>query len=256
MKKVLVQKIDELTDLQLSYLQKELFLEVTDTAPINESPYFIFDDQLRLFVDNLDHIKPLTLDFLSEKFKSIIKTGIKNKNPLFKALGISSKKSVFVLDAMAGLGKDGILMAAGGAKVLSWEVSEWVYPLLLDARRRLIEGKTSILKRNDLWELKQGDSFEFYKKNSDQIKKFDVVYLDPMYPQKKKTALSQSGMQFLQQVGYNCPSRALEYAQWVRSRNVKLVVKRPRQAEPIIEPTSRFVESKMVRYDIYDPKIL
>jgi 16S rRNA (guanine1516-N2)-methyltransferase len=79
-----------------------------------------------------------------------------------------------------------------------------------------------------------------------------VVYLDPMYPYREKSAKVKKEMQLLQRLLGGDPDSAelLEAARKV-ARN-RVVVKRPAKAEPLggLKP-SLAIHSPNTRYDIY-----
>jgi 16S rRNA (guanine1516-N2)-methyltransferase len=80
----------------------------------------------------------------------------------------------------------------------------------------------------------------------------DVIYIDPMYPERKKSALVKKDMQILQRLhGKDVnASELLENALLFAKKRV--VVKRPINAETL---SSRIpntcIKSKKTRYDIY-----
>jgi len=80
----------------------------------------------------------------------------------------------------------------------------------------------------------------------------DVIYIDPMYPHRKKSALVKKDMQILQRLHGvdDNPATLLENA--LRFAKKRVVVKRPVQAETLSEkkPNTR-IKSKKTRYDIY-----
>ena len=83
----------------------------------------------------------------------------------------------------------------------------------------------------------------------------DVIYLDPMFPHRDKSALVKKEMQvFRTVVGDDDDSPALLKAA-LAVATYRVVVKRPRKAEPVSgpEPTTR-IEGKSSRYDIYSIK--
>jgi len=79
----------------------------------------------------------------------------------------------------------------------------------------------------------------------------EVIYYDPMYPAKNKTALPSKEMQILRElIGVN--EEEPEIIQKALSLNVKrVVVKRPLKANVILEKPKFQLSSKLVRYDIY-----
>ena len=80
----------------------------------------------------------------------------------------------------------------------------------------------------------------------------DVVYLDPMYPpRRKKSALAKKEMQVLRTLVGDDPDakQLFEVARKIATERV--VVKRPVYAEPIVAKPSMSYESKLVRFDVY-----
>ncbi len=80
----------------------------------------------------------------------------------------------------------------------------------------------------------------------------DVIYIDPMYPDRKKSALVKKDMQILQRLHgpENNAGQLLENALTFARKRV--VVKRPVQAESINERVpGTSIKSKKTRYDIY-----
>jgi len=80
----------------------------------------------------------------------------------------------------------------------------------------------------------------------------DVIYIDPMYPDRKKSALVKKDMQILQHLHDrdDKSSELLECAlQYAKKR---VVVKRPVQAETLnSRKPNTCIKSKKTRYDIY-----
>ena len=80
----------------------------------------------------------------------------------------------------------------------------------------------------------------------------DVIYIDPMYPERKKSALVKKDMQILQRLHLqdDDPAALLENAILVAKKRV--VVKRPIQAEKLNDRiVSTSIKSKKTRYDVY-----
>ena len=81
-----------------------------------------------------------------------------------------------------------------------------------------------------------------------------VVYLDPMFPERQKTALVQKEMRFLHEVVGEDPDSAELLSLARRIAKHRVTVKRPRLAPELAELKPAFVISgKAVRFDIYLP---
>jgi 16S rRNA (guanine1516-N2)-methyltransferase len=166
--------------------------------------------------------------------------------PLIRAMGKRSKQ---VIDATAGMGQDSFALAVFGYSVIAFERSEKIAAMLADASRRLQADKNLHTLLGDRLRVVHGDAI--YELVHLQQKP-DVVYLDPMYPPKrKKSALARKEMQVLRSlVGDDEDSLQLfDVARKIAGDRV--VVKRPIHAEPIVDAPSMSYESKLVRFDVY-----
>ncbi len=185
--------------------------------------------------------KPFYVDFNAKSLQYRTSQGGKFKEPLAKAVGVSGAgASLTVLDATAGVGRDAYLLASLGCQVTMLERSPVLAALLEDALERLSEDVSLTLIYQDACD---------FMKTCDAP---DVVYLDPMFPEKKKSALVKKDMQLLQRmVGYSedetkLISLALEVA---KSR---VVVKRPQWAAPLDNRKPHWqIKGKRYRFDVY-----
>ncbi len=171
-----------------------------------------------------------------------------------KAVGVQPGIRPRVLDATAGLGRDGFVLASLGCEVTLVERQPLIAALLEDgleragrdpdvapiaARMRLLGGNSADLMR--AWD---GEAPQ-------------VIYLDPMFPHRDKSALVKKEMRlFRPLVGDDLDAPALLQAALALASH-RVVVKRPRKA-PIIEgPKPGYsLEGKSSRYDIYPKKAL
>ncbi|MEX0738021.1 MAG: class I SAM-dependent methyltransferase [Pseudohongiella sp.] len=167
-----------------------------------------------------------------------------------------------VIDATAGLGLDGLILAAAGWQVDLIEQSPVIHALLEDglsrARqavalrdqpsqnvRQMSSGLTGILERLHLCD--PGDSAVVMP----TLAPARVIYLDPMFPDRDKAARVKKNRYLLQQLhgAESIGSGLLPLALTLAS---KVVVKRPRLAECLdgIKPASS-LNGKTSRFDIY-----
>ena len=91
-----------------------------------------------------------------------------------------------IFDGTAGFLSDALIFLALGHKVIACEQSKVLFLLLSDAINRA-KIKLNFL---DNLNLIHGNALDVYK----IIQNIDVIYLDPMYPRKKKNALRSGGM--------------------------------------------------------------
>lgn len=167
---------------------------------------------------------------------------------LVKAAKVRGREQALLIDATAGLGRDGMLLAAAGFRVLMLEAHPVVAALLADGleRGRKVPGLEAAMDRI---ELRQTDALAVLPALTEQP---DVIYLDPMFPQRSKSALVKQELRLLQQLNpyIGAPEVMLCAALAVQPR--KVVVKRPLKAEPLANlPPAYTVRGKAVRFDVY-----
>lgn len=166
--------------------------------------------------------------------------------PLIRAIGKCCKS---VVDATAGMGQDSFALAVFGHSVIACERSDKIAALLINALQR-VQGDEDLNELlGDRLRVVHVDAIS--ELNALQVKP-DVVYLDPMYPpRRKKSALAKKEMQVLRTlVGDDADAKQLfEVARKIAAERV--VVKRPVYAEPLVARPSMSYESKLVRFDVY-----
>ena len=100
------------------------------------------------------------------------------------------------IDATAGMGEDGFLLAAYGYEVTLYEQNPVIAALLKDALRRA--RKHPVLKDiASRMKLVEGDSVSCMEKLMDPV---DVIYLDPMFPKRQKSGLINKKLQLIQKL--------------------------------------------------------
>lgn len=198
---------------------------------------------------------PVRAEFVSGKAGYRREHGGGTGQLIAKAIGLQkTRNTLHVVDATAGLGQDAFVLASLGCQMTLFERSPVVHAILADglARAAINEQCADIAGR---MQLEHGDSLAWLEKSEpDSV---DVVYLDPMFPHRDKSALVKKEMQvFRQVVGDDDDSSALLAAALAVAR-YRVVVKRPRKAEPLGGPpvTTR-VEGKSSRFDVYSLRAL
>ncbi|WP_428623047.1 class I SAM-dependent methyltransferase [Sedimenticola sp.] len=190
------------------------------------------------------------VDFVEGKAAHRRKFGGGRGQPLARAIGLKKGWTPRVLDMTAGLGRDAFVLATLGCRVEMIERSPVVHALLADGLRRAqTDGDVAeIVTRMSLRCL---DGRE-YNVPTAPDQRPDVVYLDPMYPHREKSAKVKKEMRLFQLLlGEDQDSATLlERALHVATHRV--VVKRPVKAPPLGgRPPSVTVGSPNTRYDIY-----
>ncbi|AFJ02797.1 N6-adenine-specific methylase [Methylophaga frappieri] len=197
---------------------------------------------------------PLQVDFVSGKNAHRRLYGGGRNQPLARALGFKQGVSPVIIDATAGFARDAFVMASLGANVTLIEQHPIIAALISDGltRGNADPAVAPIIQRMSLHRANAVD----YLQTLSQIDWPDTIYLDPMYPQRDKTALVKKEMQLLHQlVGTDQHSHDLLDIACQRARQ-RIVVKRPKSAAFLaqIKPVAS-ITSKNTRYDIYKPRL-
>lgn len=155
-----------------------------------------------------------------------------------------------IIDATAGWGRDSAVLASFGADVLMIERHPVMSVLLTDAlaHRVLLDEQSLSLS------LHQGDAYSYFEALSPD-RYPDVIYIDPMHPERTKSALVKKDMQVLQQmIGADEDVLALIKMAVTRVKQ-RVVVKWPQKSAALLKANS-CIEGKTVRFDIYTAVIL
>ena len=190
----------------------------------------------------------LKCSFIEGPILHRLKYGRGRGQNLAKAVGMKFNKNRNIIDATAGLGYDSFILASIGAKVTPIERSQKMYELLQNG---IDEGKSfggEIEKIINRMELVFGDSKDILPKLTPE-----VIMIDTMYKDRKKTALVKNNMRLVRdivgpdsdyidllKVALNCATN-------------RVVLKQPRYAEPIkeIRKCSHQILGKTIRYDVF-----
>jgi 16S rRNA (guanine1516-N2)-methyltransferase len=172
-----------------------------------------------------------------------------------KAVGLRSGVAPHVLDATAGLGGDAFVLASLGCQVTLLERVAAVRGLLEDG---LVQARLfgeaqdrELLEVLERMTLVEADSLNYLREVSTEERP-DVVYLDPMFPVRTKSAMVKKEMRvFHSLVGVDSDADGLLEAALSCAR-YRVVVKRPRIAPALVgPPPSHVLEGKSNRYDVY-----
>lgn len=194
--------------------------------------------------------KPVSVEFLSGQARHRQLYGGGRSQSIVKAVGLAQNPHLTILDATAGLGRDAFVLAGLGARVWLLERHPIVRLLLQDG---LIRGREEAPERFNDITLLEGNLIE----SVDTLPRVDVVYLDPMFPERKSKAAVKKDMSlFHDLVGADEDAGAL-LAPALALAERRVVVKRPRLAPPLAEqkPTYPMV-GKSNRFDVYTLKAI
>jgi 16S rRNA (guanine1516-N2)-methyltransferase len=225
-------------------------------------------------------------DFAGSEHSHRRRHGGGNGQAIAKAVGVSGKFAPQVLDLTAGLGGDGFVLASLGCRVCMLERNPIVHSLLADGLNRGIEAGQQELEQGDdelgsvisrltllegnaasylsnlvgqLVELESGtqELTPVASESVTDVWRPDVVYVDPMFPLRKKSAKVKKQMQAFHAIVGTDPDADDLLANALAVAKYRVVVKRPTGAGFLAETKPNYsLEGKSTRYDIYALKKL
>lgn len=201
---------------------------------------------------------------------------------LVKATKVKGREKLRVIDATAGMGEDSLLLAASGCEVTLFEQDPVIAALLQDTMRRALDEAAlhEIVMRMQLVE---GDSIDRLRKfgeadtgsdtqeddaghacstltesaamanDSDiALNRPDVIYLDPMFPERQKSGLVKKKFQLIHYLEAPAENEEALMQAAIAARPFKIVVKRPAKGPYLagLKP-SYSLDGKAIRYDCY-----
>ena len=209
------------------------------------------DDLVELFDSILN--TTISIDFLNGALAHRQQFGGGRGQAIAKAMGLKSGITPAILDTTAGLAGDAFVLANLGCPVTLIERSPIIYALIEDAveRASLSDTFQHIIKQG--FNIINADANDFITLQlAKNCPKPDVIYIDPMYPERKKTALVKKDMQVLQRLHDNNDTSSKLFENALLYAKKRVVVKRPLHAETISKKQpNTCIKSKKTRYDIY-----
>jgi len=188
----------------------------------------------------------LEIDFTSGAVAHRLRFGGGRGQDLPKAIGLKKGANPQVVDATAGLGRDGFLLASLGARVTLIERSEQMHALLEAALEKAKNGEmAAIVARMTLL---HGDAKDLLPTLVPE-----VVLVDPMHPPRGNSALVKQEMRQLREIVGEDPDAVTLIKVALESAQKRVVLKWPRKADlPAGLPTpSHRILGKSTRYDVW-----
>ena len=192
---------------------------------------------------------PVRVDFTSGSYA--FRRRRQKRELLLRAVGVKTKAPPNILDGTGGLGRDGFILAAAGCRVHIFERQPIIAALLADGLERAHSHQetTEICRRI---QLSCGDVVPVLETMQQTGRQVDVIYLDPMFPQRKKSARVKKEARMLQLLAPvdDSSEQLLEAALAVAAKRV--VIKRPLRAPSLspLSPSHRHVGTT-IRFDVY-----
>ena len=246
---------DRLYDQALAIAQK--LNAPLDSTPQNHLFTLEFNDQeVRLHSHGQGKQNPIVVNFHAGEADHRRKFGGGKGQMIAKAVGISGSFKPRILDATAGLGGDAFVLASLGCHLTLQERSPIAHALLSNGLMRGLEyarhtGDGDLENVLSRMQLLNTDSI------GSTISHTDVIYLDPMFPTRKKSAAVNKSMKAFHSLIGNDDDADQLLAHALAQDVCRVVVKRPRIAPPVGDKKPSYtLEGKSSRFDIYALKKL
>ena len=169
---------------------------------------------------------------------------------LVRAARVRGVEGPTAIDATAGLGEDSLLLAAAGFRVTMFEKDPVIAALLRDALERA-SATAELAGVVARMELVEGDSVAGLRGLGFSP---DVVFLDPMFPERTKSAAVKKKFQLLHHLERPCDNEDELLAAALAVRPRKVVIKRPPKGPYLAgAKPSHSLAGKAVRYDVIVP---
>ena len=196
---------------------------------------------------------PLQVDFLGGRFGYRLQHGGGRGQRLARAVGLrKGAPPPAVLDATAGMGRDAFLLAWLGCPVIGLERDPVVYALLEDGLRRALEAPATAERLGGRLRFVFADAADWLADcRAGAAATPDVVLLDPMHPDRGKSALVKREMRWFRAlVGDDADSGDLLAPALAAARR-RVVVKRPLHAAPLGPDLSFSARGRSTRFDVH-----
>ncbi|MEP5568529.1 MAG: class I SAM-dependent methyltransferase [Halioglobus sp.] len=234
------------TKLQLPQLPMATDPRRCDSA---DAVLLVFVSGLALQITGKKAPGPVTVDFGAASMRH--RRGAGHNELLGRAVGVGKKDALTVLDATAGLGRDSFVLADMGAQVTCVERNP-IAAAMLQSGLELSQNSADpwLCTTASRIQFVAGDATELSK---DAVRDTDVIYLDPMFPQRDKSAAVKKEMAVFQLLLQHEEGSNEALLDWALDCPVaRVVVKRPPKAPPLAAMIpSHSIKGKAVRYDVH-----
>ncbi|MDN3652943.1 class I SAM-dependent methyltransferase [Thalassotalea ponticola] len=226
--------------------------ELRDISKV-KSPYYLLvsDDHVALHKTDEPKLGGIHVDFVGGAAGHRRKFGGGRGQDIAKAVGLKHGFNPHVLDATAGLGRDAFVLANLGCRLTMIERQQPVAALLDDGLRRAQQDEELGAWISERMQLIHASSIDAMA-SEQALADIDVVYLDPMYPHREKSAAVKKEMRVFQGLVGSDPDADQLLDKALAIAKYRVVVKRPNYAEPLAgRKPSTSIKMKKNRFDIY-----
>lgn len=195
------------------------------------------------------NLGPVRVEFT--RGRSAFRRRQRKQELLVRAMGLKGDSPPAVIDGTGGLGRDSFILAAAGCRVQVFEREPIVAALLRDGlKRALLHPETA--KIASRIRLTTGDTVNGLREIQQSGQGVNVVYLDPMFPERRKSARVKKELQMLQMLMTDAPYGEKLMGAALKTAEKRVVVKRPRRAAFFAnQPPSHSLTGKTIRFDVY-----
>lgn len=166
-----------------------------------------------------------------------------------RAAKISKQEGALLFDATAGLGRDGFLLAAAGFRVWMFERHPVIAALLRDGLERAARSPETAAIASRITLVEEDALFALAAPEEQPA----VIYLDPMFPARPKSAEVKQNAQLLRHMNLgNLTEETALLQAALALQPKKVVIKRPlKGGKTAVSAPSYSIKGKSVRYEVY-----
>lgn len=231
------------SELNLPYLDPENLNSTKNNFPFD---YLLIFEEANLALKKCATKSILRIDFARGHLHYRSQKANMRNELLARAIGIKPYQNPLIIDATAGLGRDSFILASLGYSVTLLERAPIVHLLLADAlhNAKLLSKLAPIMARMTLF---KADALAWLND-----KHADIIYLDPMFPKRGKSASVKKASGILQDL---LPSDGKDndlFAAAFACATKRVVIKRPRLSANLANQKPSFsLKGNSCRFDVY-----
>ena len=221
-------------------------------SEVESASYLLHAGSERIEIRSLQEprTEPLYVDFVAGANRHRRLYGGGRGQAIARAVGLKKLRKPRIADLTAGLGRDAFVLASLGCHMTLVERSAVVHVLLQDGLHHALQSDDDNVREIvSRMHLVHADSLEWLDSLEER---FDVIMLDPMFPERRKSALARKEMRFFHDlVGSDSDAAGLLALALARCKH-RVVVKRPARAAFLGDQNPSFsIAGKSTRFDIY-----